>query len=146
MSEKIIEEFEEMINEVCGPKSAVKLARKGRPKGTRPTPDFYDLPLQHEDFMQWYKEKTEERYYHTVSIECSCGEKYIVQLERDEIVINYPFWSETGTETGTETSNEYYQNVRYEKFFCYKCGKPFVVTGNKIRKIKSKSKQLEVVL
>ena len=127
MSEKIIDDFENMINEVCG--DVVKLEKK-KYYG-KPTPDFYDLPFQHEDFMKWYKEKEEERTIFKMNAECSCGEKYVIYTSPPSLPFGWP-----------EVSM--FQEVTYERFFCYKCGKPFMVTGNKILKIKSE--KLEVVL
>jgi len=135
VSEKIIDEFEEMIEDVCGEKPNIRL-----PDKHRPTPDFYDI--YHEEFMKWWEERKEEKYHMKMHVKCPCGEKYVVYSEPDRVE-DFVTWSETGT----STSNSYYsfnQHVSHERFFCYKCGKPFSVTGSKIVKIKSN--QLEVVL
>ena len=135
MEEIINKEFEEMINDVCGPKKI----KRGRPPGIRPTSDFYDLP--NEEFMRWLEEKAHYRYCMKISAKCACGEEYIIFSE--EAQINYPEWSEAGTTTDYHIHNE---NIRAEHFFCYKCGQRFVVSGSRIVRIESKSKQLEVVL
>ena len=134
---KVIDkEFEEMINEVCG---ETKLAIK---KG-RPTPEFY-LPIYHEDFMKWWKKRDEEKYCPKTSVECnSCGEKFIIYTEPFKIT-TMTYNNDIGGSPAATSWHEQYQNVSQSSFYCYKCGHPFVVSGSKILKIKSK--QLEVVL
>jgi len=129
MSEKIIDDFEKMINEVCG--EVVKLEKK-KYHG-RPTPDFYDLPFQHEDFMRWYKDKEEEKNALKHLVKCTCGEDYIIYIRPDYTC----YYSSRPDENYTT------QFVTMESFFCYKCGRRFDVC-NAI--IKIKSTKLEVVL
>jgi len=128
----VIKEFEEMMNEVCGNKIS---SRKGRP-----TQDFYDLPMNHKDFMDWYKERDRERYSSKITTKCVCGVSYTFYTE--------PYISNVHTAGGTLASTidwaTQYQQAQYERFFCWKCGRSFSVTGSKI--IKIKSNQLEVVL
>ena len=136
MSEKIIEEFEEMINDVCG-ETNIKLARK---KG-RPTQDFYDLPMHHKDFMDWYEERDRERYSTKITTKCDCGATYKIYTEP---TVRYDFQGQGSTSAASTDWHTQHQRVYIERFYCWRCGKPFSVTGSKI--IKIKSNQLEVVL
>jgi hypothetical protein len=133
----INKEFEEMINEVCGVNRGIELSkRKGR---SRPTPDFYDLPIYHEEFMEWWKEKNEEKYNAKMITKCECGAVHTIYTE--------PLTVETYNDIGGNAATSWhtqYQSVQHERFFCWRCGKPFTVTGSKISKIKSN--QMEVVL
>jgi len=138
MSEKIIDEFESMINEVCG--EVVKL-EKEKYYGIA-TQDFYNLPFQHEDFMKWYKEKEEERNALKQSVECTCGERYIVYTMPDQTYYNYNNVSYDGTYVNYASTST--QSIIRESFFCYRCGRRFDVTGSVI--IKLKSEKLEVGL
>jgi len=124
MSEKIIDEFESMINDICG--EVVKL-EKEKYYG-RPTPDFYD-----EDFMKWYKEKEEERNALKQYVGCICGERYVIYTIPDQKHYNYNIsYNGTGTYVNYAT-----QNVIKESFFCYRCSRRFDITGGMIIKIKS---------
>ena len=141
MSEKIIDEFEEMIVELCGTGGLKK--QSGRPKGTRPTPDFYDLPIHHKDFMEWYEERDREKRYMKITTKCDCGVIYKIYTEPfDTLRYVHDFQGQGSTSASTDWHT--HQIVHIERFHCWKCGKPFSVTGNKILKIKSN--QLEVVL
>lgn len=135
---EIIDEFEEMINDVCGEANrGIELSKR---RG-RPTPDFYDLPIHHEDFMKWWKERDEEKNSMKLTIKCNCGATYKIYTEPVDIV-RYDFQGQ-----GSTASTDWYtqsQTVQSERFYCWRCGKPFSVTGSKILKIKSN--QLEVVL
>ena len=130
----VIKEFEEMMNEVCGH----KITTKGRP-----TQDFYDLPMHHKDFMDWYNERDREKYSCKIVTKCDCGVSYTVYTEPgDTLRYVYTFGSDTAASTTDWTTQ--YQTVEYHRFYCWKCGKQFTVRGSKISKIKSN--QLEVVL
>ncbi len=133
----IDKEFEEMINDICGEKTNRRLPDKYR---HIPTPDFYDLPMHHEDFMKWYKERDEERYKKKTAIKCECGAIYTIYTEPME-TLRYDFQGQGLTST-TDLYSQ--QQVHIERFFCCRCGMPFSITGGKIVKIKSN--QLEVVL
>ena len=129
----INKDFEEMINDVCGGPNIKLPRRKGRP-----SPDFYDLPIYHEDFMKWWKQRDEEKHSMKITSKCVCGVTYTVYTE-PEYVHDFQ-----GQGTTSSTTYNQYQNVQRTGFFCWKCGKSFYVTGSRILKIKSN--QLEVVL
>lgn len=144
MREKIIDEFEEMINDVCGPK-----VRKlpGRPKvptvPTVPTPDFYEQRMYHDDFMKWYYDKEKDKQSMKVTAKCVCGVTYKIYTEPMPLpTISYN--NDIGGSTAATSWYEQTEIVKHHRFYCWKCGAPFVVTGSKIKKIESN--QLEVVL
>ena len=131
MSDEIINEFEEMINEVCGPKTNVK---------GRPIQDFHNMPMHHKDFIDWYNERDREKNSSKFITKCECGVSYEVYTEPfDTLRYVHTFAASPETDWITQC-----QTVEYQRFYCWKCGKPFSVTGSKI--IKLKSNQLEVVL
>ena len=137
LDKDVIKEFEEMINEVCGHKTNV-------PNKGRPTHDFYDIPMHHKDFMDWYNERDREKYSCKIVTKCDCGVSYTVYTEPGD-TLRYVHTLGEGTAASPTTDwTTQYQTVEYQRFYCWKCGRPFTVTGSKIMKVKSN--QLEVVL
>ena len=140
MREKIIDEFEEMINEVCGPK-VKKAAGLGRPKGTL-THDARNLILN-EDFMKWYYDKEKDKRRTKVTAKCVCGVTYKIYTEPMNIS-TFTYNNDIGGSTAATSWYTQTESVEHHRFYCWKCGAPFSVTGSKIKKIESN--QLEVVL
>ena len=130
MKDIIDKEFEKMMNEVCGSKV----------KRTRPTRDFYDMPMQQKYFMDWYYKKQEDKYSSKLTVKCDdCGTTYTIYTEPMESQYNVARCPDN-----YDSLWEQCQKVQQHRFYCWKCGKPFYVTGSKVKKIESN--QLEVVL
>lgn len=130
-----IEDFENFINEICGPETGQNSKKKDRSRRWKIEKDRHEHMHSLEEFMAYRKELDFLiGDCHISKYKCGnpdCKEEYDIYLKPE--TFDY-----SGYYDGFNGEARTVIEMKHKRYFCFKCGVPFYITGE-VRFIRNKS-------